>query len=105
MKITPQQIEALVTALGENVTAYAAGVHVNDLALWSGGYPVPAPFDDRLAVAHDTFFAVEAHEGQQVAIAWFTSDNLAEIEGAPAQAVREDRFDDLRAAVNAALAT
>lgn len=104
MKITPQQIEALVTALGENVTAYAVGAHVNDLALWSGGYPVPAPFDERLTVAHDAFFAIEAHEGQS-AIAWFTSDNLAEIEGAPAQAVREGRFDDLRAAVNAALAT
>lgn len=92
----------LLDTLGPTLAAALSGTRDRTLprewALESGPRPSPAEAR-RLRLARETFFRISDVEGADVARAWFILGN-ERLGTTPLTGIREDRHDDLAAAVN-----
>ena len=101
MSISVEEIQELRdNRLGVTLTAMAAGVHVRDrVNTWCAG--ASEPTDDqahRLRFTFDILHEVaEAENSWDTARNWFIGANVGEEEISPCEAIRQGRFEEVRA--------
>lgn len=99
-------VHALNAALGPTLVAALSGSKdAKQPIKWAKpDGPTPSPdFQRRLQLAHRTWIRLEPVEGEHVARAWFIGGNPLLNEDTPLTAIREDRPQELDAAVDAFL--
>lgn len=98
-----QVTEELCGVLTSSLIASMAGVKgSSQVRKWARGELVPSqPARTRLTFAFDILRTIEASEGRRTAEAWAMSVNPRLNYDTPIKAIREDRFREIAAAVDA----